>query len=366
MIHDEKEYPIPRLPNPLTEDGLRNLMRERPYWDLKHPSSPLYQRLVAQGFAFLFPGKMKHDETGKAIDVSPLPPEAVAHQVAQVNREMDRLERQLQGGSGGGAVHVRAHARDGGKTQVSDYWRAAPGSGNGESEADLPKRRNLLEGPESKPEPLGRAHTDEDPRDVAVNMADDTPSDEKDENDKSRTDDDRTKESRSRLPAPDSREPVDPEEFYRNIGFDPNGNQEWQVVLRRPVDAHTAAGLATEAENVAKNEFPESDLLNDEGDAFRHAHWSFQMTRQIGPDAAKDFSDAHERSHPNPVPERLMDLYNNKVGRDLALDPENADRDGREVIREAIRNGNLRTAPFETQESEEATSERPSGYFPSD
>ena len=57
-------------------------MRERAYWDLKHPSSPLYQRLVAQGFAFLYPGKTKYDDTGKAIDVPPLPPEAVAYQVA--------------------------------------------------------------------------------------------------------------------------------------------------------------------------------------------------------------------------------------------------------------------------------------------
>jgi len=152
------EYPIPRLPQPLTEEGLRNLMRERAYWDLKHPSSPLYQRLVAQGFAMLFPGKTKYDETGKAIDVSPLPPEAVAHQVAQVNREMDRLERSLNGssfvardprddgnrqpfderptGTREGAVHVQAHTRDGGKTEVADYWRARPGEGASEEQRE--------------------------------------------------------------------------------------------------------------------------------------------------------------------------------------------------------------------------------------
>ncbi len=65
---------------------------------------------------------------------------------------------------------------------------------------------------------------------------------------------------------------------------------------------------------------------------------------------AKDFGDAHERSVANPTPERLMDLYNNKVGRDLAADPDNTGRDGREVIREAIRDGKLRTKPFETNE----------------
>ena len=38
-------------------------------------------------------------------------------------------------------------------------------------------------------------------------------------------------------------------------------------------------------------------------------------------------SGAHERSSPNPDSERLMDLYNNEVGRRLALDPANAGRE---------------------------------------
>jgi hypothetical protein len=178
-------------------------MRERAYWDLKHPSSPLYQRLVAQGFAFLYPGKTKYDDTGKAIDVPPLPPEAVAYQVAQVNREMDRLERSLQGSGGetsrgDGAVHVQAHTRDGGKTEVKDYWRAAPGEGEDGAEDSTdgsPKPRNLLEDPErlgartmeyrpgrddAKPAPLGPARMDEDPRAGAVNMADSGGDDEED------------------------------------------------------------------------------------------------------------------------------------------------------------------------------------------
>jgi murein DD-endopeptidase MepM/ murein hydrolase activator NlpD len=188
------EYPIPRLPQPLTEDGLRNLMRERAYWDLKHPSSPLYQRLVAQGFSFLYPGNTKYDETGKAIDVSPLPPEAVAHQVAQVNREMDRLERSLggpsfvapttrDGGEGGfderptgsreGLVHVQAHTRDSGKTDVTDYWRAAPREGRdmdtragirprdpGEGGED-DTRGGANDGDEDRPEPMTNRDTDD-------------------------------------------------------------------------------------------------------------------------------------------------------------------------------------------------------------
>ena len=58
-----------------------------------------------------------------------------------------------------------------------------------------------------------------------------------------------------------------------------------------------------------------------------------------------------------------MDLYNNKVGRDLAADPENAGRDGREVIREAIRDGKLRTRPFETDEPRSPLPDRPPGML---
>lgn len=41
-----------------------------------------------------------------------------------------------------------------------------------------------------------------------------------------------------------------------------------------------------------------------------------------------------------------MDLYNNNVGRRLALDPANRGRQAEEVILEAIQNGKLQTRPF--------------------
>jgi hypothetical protein len=332
------EHATPRLPEPLTVESLRTLMRERPYWDLKHPRSALHRRLVDRGFAMLFPGKTKYDDTGKAIDVPPLPPEAVAHQVAQVNREMDRLERSLAGtsivaqekrddenrqpfderptGNREGAVHVQAHTRDGGKTEVADYWRAAPGEG---------ERVNFADGA-------------------------DTTNDENDTGNDS-------------LPHPDSRDPVDPEGFYRKIGFDPNGEKQWQAVLRRPLDAKQAGRLETEASDIAREEYPGTHPHNSEADAFRHAYWSFKVAREIGADAAKEFGDAHERSDPNPTPERLMDLYNNKVGRDLAADSKNADRDAREVIREAIREGKLRTSPFKIDEPPSLLPDRAPGFL---
>lgn len=142
--------PMPRLPNPLTPDSLRNLMRERPYWDLKHPRSPLYRRLVEKGFGILYPGAAEYDGIGRMIDPDPLPPHQVAPLVAEINREMDELERMSEGAASGGAVHVQSHTRDGGKTEVADYWRSRPDEGGGaDSGDDLPKPRNLLDDAEN-------------------------------------------------------------------------------------------------------------------------------------------------------------------------------------------------------------------------
>jgi hypothetical protein len=61
-------------------------------------------------------------------------------------------------------------------------------------------------------------------------------------------------------------------------------------------------------------------------DAFRHAYWSARMTYEFGEEWAKQFATAHEA-----VPESVnksaareaMDLYNNKIGRDIArLNPD--------------------------------------------
>ncbi len=124
----------PRLPEPLTPESLKGLMRERAYWDTNHPRFPTYQRLVKRGFEILYPGPVRRDDTGIMIDVPPLPPEQVKHLVAQTNREMDLADGGY-GGKSDGAVHVQAHSRDGGKTEASDYWRAAPGHGGADDSA---------------------------------------------------------------------------------------------------------------------------------------------------------------------------------------------------------------------------------------
>ncbi len=127
----------PRLPQPLTPETLRGLMREPAYRDATHPRFPTYQRLVKRGFEILYPGPERRDDTGMIIDVKPLPPERVAHLVEQTNREIEDAEGGFERPRNipDGAVHVEAHTRDGGKTEVSDYWRAAPGQGDADKSA---------------------------------------------------------------------------------------------------------------------------------------------------------------------------------------------------------------------------------------
>ncbi len=98
---------------------------------------------------------------------------------------------------------------------------------------------------------------------------------------------------------------------------------------------------------------------NDEADAFRHALWSYRAAKAFGVDAAKWLGDSHEREEPNEMDERLMDLFNNHVGRQLAIDPRNAARSDIEVIQEAMRNGDLQLEPFRIRKPAHDPFDRP-------
>jgi len=55
-------------------------------------------------------------------------------------------------------------------------------------------------------------------------------------------------------------------------------------------------------------------------DAYRHVLWSFLLTKEFGPEFAKQVTDAHEigAMKPNTESDHQMDYNNNKVGRDYA------------------------------------------------
>ncbi len=127
-----------------------------------------------------------------------------------------------------------------------------------------------------------------------------------------------------------------------------------------PFDTRTAADTANEAVLETSRRFDEeigaaqtegrNVAHNDHIDAYRHAYWSFRMTREFGAQQAKEVGDIYEVRYRNEDDgELLMDLYNNRVGRELALDPRNDGRSAAEVVNEAFEKGLLRVTPFKVR-----------------
>lgn len=137
-----------------------------------------------------------------------------------------------------------------------------------------------------------------------------------------------------------------PKPTNSSLGYDPNGRSELTNALLNPLSALTANSLRFEAEDATWARFPnETTAHNNPPDAFRHAYWSFTMTQSLGPDLARSFGDAHERSGGNPQGETLMDLYNNRVGISLATN-NTVGASALTAINGALASGCLRTRPF--------------------
>jgi hypothetical protein len=141
--------------------------------------------------------------------------------------------------------------------------------------------------------------------------------------------------------------PVSEKEIYDRVDYDRDGDSEWWNAAQSPVNTIRVKLAEGDAFDTTEAEYPDQPQHNNEADAFRHAYFNYILTQRIGANEAKSYADAHERSGENPKGEELMDLFNNDVGRRLALDPSNKGRDPVEVIHEAIRNGQLQTKPFE-------------------
>jgi RHS repeat-associated protein len=118
------------------------------------------------------------------------------------------------------------------------------------------------------------------------------------------------------------------------------------VVFHFPINAARANELASQARlaMIAKFGYG-ADAHNTVADAYRHAYWSFTMTRTFGSTVAELFSNAYEVSNPNPPSEQFMDLVNNAVGRALAEDPAFANMTPEQALDFALKNKCLRQAP---------------------
>lgn len=97
--------------------------------------------------------------------------------------------------------------------------------------------------------------------------------------------------------------------------------------------------LSGDAINEAADRFPHAELLNDEGDAFRHAYWNALMTWAFGDEFATSYGTAHEQVEGDPV-SHAMDLHNNEVGRNIATANPTADpSELADLVFEAVNNG---------------------------
>lgn len=109
---------------------------------------------------------------------------------------------------------------------------------------------------------------------------------------------------------------------------------ERSLVAHHPVQAFIAELCRRITDRMLAERFPGS-VDGDRGNAFRHAFWSASMTRWMGPDMAKAFTDAHEKlanddgslktdeelaamswSGFTGLEHREMDLANNAAGRE--------------------------------------------------
>ena len=97
---------------------------------------------------------------------------------------------------------------------------------------------------------------------------------------------------------------------------------EFTEILKQVGPLGIAIGnyLAIEATTVTNTMAGNGGAHNNQFDAFRHCYWSCRMTQKMNPDAAAIIGDLHEECDENqPEGERLMDSYNNIVGRTLGV-----------------------------------------------
>lgn len=77
-------------------------------------------------------------------------------------------------------------------------------------------------------------------------------------------------------------------------------------------------------------------------DAFRHAYWNALMTREFGAEWTQQFATAHEGLPGNPADREAMDLYNNEVGRQIALaNPNASPEELATLVQQAVTDGRM-------------------------
>ncbi len=97
--------------------------------------------------------------------------------------------------------------------------------------------------------------------------------------------------------------------------------------------------LPADKQDAARASWPAKDGHTD---AFRHAYWSARLTSEFGAEWTKQFTTAHEGINPGNSTDEAMDLYNNQVGRQIAISNPNASpAELADLVKAALDNGDL-------------------------
>ena len=77
-------------------------------------------------------------------------------------------------------------------------------------------------------------------------------------------------------------------------------------------------------------------------DAFRHAYWNARLTSEFGAEWTTQFATAHEGNNPGNSTREAMDLYNNQIGRQIAINnPDASPAELADLVKKALDNGDL-------------------------
>lgn len=129
-------------------------------------------------------------------------------------------------------------------------------------------------------------------------------------------------------------------------------NAEKQFVATHPELAIEFYGDTNEALSEAGSRFTQEELVDGRGDAWRHAYWSALMVKTgasfslgsiaNGAALAEEYGNARESRPGNNEHAKSMDLYNNSVGRRIAVDNPNATpAQLRDLVTQALNNGDF-------------------------
>ncbi|MGG3642051.1 hypothetical protein ABES38_11845 [Bacillus gobiensis] len=99
------------------------------------------------------------------------------------------------------------------------------------------------------------------------------------------------------------------------ISWDSLNSKEKEMAKKHPFQATIMYNCSAAAKSMSIKHFKYGDADDNNANAYRHAFWNAILSREMGTDNAKKWTDAHEYGHKSLGTE--MDLKNNATGRSI-------------------------------------------------